>query len=82
MVKPLRANPTKWPNTLTTIRRLLPTNYLRVFDHFVGLELKGLICLPITHNHPSKPFEKRPCPSLKCLSNIRKNHTKAIGVFQ
>ena len=26
-----------------TIRRLLPTNFLRVFDHFVGLALKRLI---------------------------------------
>ena len=25
-----------------TIRRLLPTNCLSVFDHFVGLPLKGL----------------------------------------
>ena len=25
-----------------TIRRLLPTNYLSVFDNFVGLSLKGL----------------------------------------
>ena len=25
-----------------TIRRLLPTNYLSVFDHFTGLVLKGL----------------------------------------
>ena len=24
------------------VRRLLPTNCLRVFDHFVGLALKGL----------------------------------------
>ena len=28
-----------------TIRRLLPTNCLSVFDHFVGLALKGLIRL-------------------------------------
>ena len=28
-----------------TIRGLLPTNYLSVFDHFVGLALKGLIIL-------------------------------------
>ena len=28
-----------------TIRRLLLTNCLSVFDHFVGLELKGLMCL-------------------------------------
>ena len=25
-----------------TIRRQIPTNYLTVFDHFVGLVLKGL----------------------------------------
>ena len=25
-----------------TIRRLLPKNYLSVFDHFLGLALKGL----------------------------------------
>ena len=25
-----------------TIRRLLPTNYLSVFDYFVGLAFKGL----------------------------------------
>ena len=25
-----------------TIRRLLPTDFLSVFDHFVGLALKGL----------------------------------------
>ena len=28
---------------IQTIRRLLPTNCLSVFDHFVGLALKGLI---------------------------------------
>ena len=28
-----------------TIRRQKPTNYLKVFDHFVGLALKGLISL-------------------------------------
>ena len=27
---------------IQTIRRLLPTNFLSVFDHFVGLLLKGL----------------------------------------
>ena len=39
---PLNTNPTKWSNTLKTIRRFLPTNCLRVFNHFVGLALKGL----------------------------------------
>ena len=34
-----------------TIRRLLPTNYLSVFDHFVGLSLKGLTCIKsLRHN--------------------------------
>ena len=37
----LSANPTKWSNT-QTIRRQQPTNCLSVFDHFVGLALKGL----------------------------------------
>ena len=34
-----------------TIRRLLPTNCLSVFDHFVGLALKEL-----THFWPMSPF--------------------------
>ena len=38
----LSVNPTKWSNTLKQIRRLLPTNCLSMFDHFVGLALKGL----------------------------------------
>ena len=41
-VKPLSASFTKWSNTLTQFVGKLPTNCLRVFDHFVGLTLKGL----------------------------------------
>ena len=37
----LSTKPTKLSNT-QTIRRLLPTNCLSVFDHFVGLTLKEL----------------------------------------
>ena len=37
-----------------TIRRLSPTNCLRVFDHFVGLALKGL---SPRHNIMSNPQE-------------------------
>ena len=40
-INPLSANPIKWSNT-QTIRQLLPTNCLSLFDHFVGLVLKGL----------------------------------------
>ena len=38
LLKPISANFTKWLNT-QTIRRVLPTNCLSVFDHFVGLGL-------------------------------------------
>ena len=39
---PLSASPTKWSNTLKTIRRQQPTNRLSVFDYFQGLALKGI----------------------------------------
>ena len=41
----LSANPTKWSNTLTQFVGNLPKNCLSVFDHFVGLALKGFIYL-------------------------------------
>ena len=43
VINPLSANFTKWSNTLKQFVGKLPTNCLRVFDHFVGLALKGLI---------------------------------------
>ena len=39
---PLSADPTKWSNILRQFVGKLPTNCLSVFDHFVGLALKGL----------------------------------------
>ena len=39
---PLNANPKKWSNTLKRFVASFPTNCLSVFDHFVGLALKGL----------------------------------------
>ena len=42
MINPLRANPTKWSNTLKQFADNMATNSLSVFDHFVGLALKGL----------------------------------------
>ena len=39
---PLSANITKWSNTLKQFVGILPTNCLSVFDHFLGLVLKGL----------------------------------------
>ena len=47
---PLSANPTKWSNTLKQFVGNLPTNCLSVFDHFVGLALKGLnMCYVFTY---------------------------------
>ena len=42
-LNPISTNPQEWSNTLKTIRRLLPTNCLSLFDHFERLALKGLI---------------------------------------
>ena len=41
-LNPLIANFTKWSNTLKQFVGQLPTNCLSVFDHSVGLALKGL----------------------------------------
>ena len=48
-----------------TIRRLLPTNFLSVFDHFVGLSLKGLML------SVGQPFGKNNSLSL-LSSNMRR----------
>ena len=43
VVNPLSPNPTKWSNTLKTIRRLLTMNCFIVFEYFVGLALKSFM---------------------------------------
>ena len=42
LINPLSTKATKWSNTLKQFDGKLPTNCLSVFDHFVGLVLKGL----------------------------------------
>ena len=42
IINPLSANFTKWSNTLKQFVGKLPTCCLSVFDHFVGLAIKGL----------------------------------------
>ena len=42
LINPLSPNPTKWSNTLKQFFGNLPTNFFGVFDHLVGLALKGL----------------------------------------
>ena len=44
-INPLSANPPEWSSIRKQFVGKLPTNCLSVFDHFVGLALKGLICL-------------------------------------
>ena len=41
-LNPLSVNFTKWLNTLKQFVGKLPANFLNMFDHFVGLALKGL----------------------------------------
>ena len=42
LLNPLSMNFTKWSNTLKQFVGKLLTNCLSVFDHFVGLVIKGL----------------------------------------
>ena len=42
LVNPSNANFTKWSNNIKQFVGNLPTNWLSVFDHFVGLAFKGL----------------------------------------
>ena len=42
MFKPFKRQPHKMAKHTQVIRQLLATNYLNVFDHFVGLGQKGL----------------------------------------
>ena len=44
-LNPLSVNLTKWPNILKQFVGNLPTNYLSVLDHFVGLALKTVKCV-------------------------------------
>ena len=57
IINPLRVNHTKWSNTLKQFVGKLPANCLSVFDHFVGLALKGLNYLLV---FDIKTLEKMP----------------------
>ena len=47
IINHLSTNFTKWSNILKQLMGKLPANCLSVFDHFVGLALKGLILIEI-----------------------------------
>ena len=61
---PLSDNFTKWSNTLKQFVCNLPTNCMSVFDHFVGLALKGLTSDKyIAFLHIKSPsFSDKPLP--------------------
>ena len=55
LFNPSSADFIKWSNTLKQFVGKLPTNCLSVFDHFVGLTLKGLSLIQeITQSYPIK----------------------------
>ena len=46
--KPFKRQPHKMVKHIQTIRRQRPTNYLSVFEHFVGWRLRVNIFFPIS----------------------------------
>ena len=54
----LSANFTKWSNKLKQFVGNLPTNRLSVFDHFVGLALKGIIMANRTYTNMLLLFQQ------------------------
>ena len=56
MVNPLNANPTKWSITQKQFVSKLLTNCLSLFDHFVGLVLKGLNSAALLSNDKTATF--------------------------
>ena len=62
-VNPLSANFLKWSsNTLKQFVGNLPTNCLCVFDHFVGLALKGLSKLLLRNGLQTRPKPSNSAP--------------------
>ena len=56
MVNPLSAKPTKWSITQKQFVSKLLTNCLSLFDHFVGLVLKGLNSVALLSNDKTATF--------------------------
>ena len=86
-LKPFKRQPHKMVKLTQTIRRLLPTNRLIVFDHSVGLALKGLIplgnCQPtstVSHFHKYSFHGYSKSVSLRFLIEISQRNT-ILGVF-
>ena len=83
-VNPLRANPTKWSNTFKQFVGNLPTNFFSVYDHFVGLALRGLMYFCSLSeqfqesNQPAHSFQKWPIFMLSFFSDFSSLHVKVF----
>ena len=53
-IQPFKRQPHKMVEHTQTIRRQFVDECLSVFDHFVGLTLKGLSCIDLTKSSYSK----------------------------
>ena len=77
LLNPLSAKFKKWSNTLKQFVGKLPTNCLSVFDHFVGLALKGLnepfIIFPISNYRWIKVVETFSRKSLFAHKSLNQN---------
>ena len=67
-LNPLSANPAKWSNTLKQFVGNFPKNCLSVFDHFVGLVLKGLR-LSVDETLCQKHVIKTMCDTLETFTS-------------
>ena len=56
---PLSVNPTKWSNTFKQFVGKLTTDCLSVFDHFVGLALKGISISSYLQYHLFRFYHRR-----------------------
>ena len=75
-INALSANPIKSSNT-QTIRRQQLTNCLSVFDHFVGLVLRGLGYISLNPQQNFKIFEK----FIKIRNKFLKTWTNTFAIW-
>ena len=81
VTNPLSANFIKWSNTLKQFVGNLPTNCLSVFDHVVGLALKGLITkINITFLFSKYVFHTSSFFSYK-IRKATKNFSRSFRIF-
>ena len=79
----LSANPTKSSNTLKQFVGNLPTDCLSVFDHFVGLALKGLnpylSAGPLKEGIQNFPIFQKDCQILRRQLTSLFLHTPSVS---